>query len=140
MFNLSSSKRSKAMVLAAGLGVVAFGGVLASAATLGTLSNASLGSGVQTVASCDTDGVTVAYTNAFDATSGKYKVSSVSISGINVAVGGCVGKNLAITLKDSTQAAQGAGSGVVATATQVFTITGNTDAAVVTGAAVVIAD
>ena len=140
MFKLSGTKRSKATVLAAGLGVLAFGGVIASAATLGTISNASLGSGVQTVASCDTDGVTVAYTNTFDSTSGRYRVGSVTISGINVAVGGCVGKTLSITLKDSTQAAQGSGTGAVATASQVFTITVNTDAAVVTGAAVVIAD
>jgi hypothetical protein len=139
MINLSS-KRGKATVLAAGLGVLAFGGVLASAASLGTLSNASLGSGVQTVASCDTDGVTVTYTNSFDTTSGKYKVTSVTIAGINVAAGGCTGKNLALTLKDAANAAQGTGSGVVATTSQVFAVTGNTDASVVTGAAVVIAD
>jgi hypothetical protein len=139
-----SFRTRKAAVLIGGIGILGVTAVLASAASLGTISQGSLGSGIQVVASCDTDGVTVSYTNAYDPTSGHYKVSSVTIGGINTA---CVTKNLAITLKDSASGAGnsvGTGSGVVTvtllTPTQTFAITGNTDAALVLGAAVVIAD
>jgi hypothetical protein len=85
MIKKFASAHRKATVIAGGLGVLAFGGVIASAATLGTISNASLGAGVQVVASCDTNGVTVAYQTTFDATLGKYKVTSVDVSGIDAA-------------------------------------------------------
>lgn len=128
----------KATVLAGGLGILAFGGVLASAATLGTIGGASLGAGVQVVASCDTDGVSLAYQTAFDATTGKYKVTSVDVSGINAA---CDGKNLKMTLSNATFVAQGTvTSTVVAGPTQNFAVTGNADAGTVFNAAIVISD
>jgi hypothetical protein len=140
MFNFGS-KRRQATTVAAALGVLAFGGVLASAASLGTVSGDSLGVGVTTVASCDTDGITLGYSNTFDNTAGTYIVTAVNVSNINVGPGGCLGKVLDVTLKDNTGAAIGNGSlPVGGPMGQTVTILGNSSAASVVGAAVVISD
>jgi hypothetical protein len=131
-----SSRKNKGFLLAGALGIVAVGGVLASAASIGTVSSATLGSGVSVVASCDTDGVTVAYTNTYNPANGNYEVSSVTIGGIAAA---CNTKALAITLADGAKAAQGTGGAAVSGTTQTFAITGNSDAGVVQHAAIVIA-
>jgi hypothetical protein len=131
-----SSRKNKGFLLAGALGIVAVGGVLASAASIGTVSSNSLGSGVSVVASCDTDGVTVAYTNTYNPANGNYEVTAVTIGGIAT---DCVGKTLGITLADGTKVAKGTGGAVVATASQTFAIAGNSDAGVVQHAAIVIA-
>ena len=77
MFNFGS-KRRQATTIAAALGVLAFGGVLASAASLGTISGNTLGVGVAAVGTCDNNGVTVAYNNTFDNTAGTYQVTGVA--------------------------------------------------------------
>ena len=59
---------------AAGLAVT--GGVFASAASLGGVESANLGSSATVVASCDTDGVTVDYSTAYDSASGTYLVNT----------------------------------------------------------------
>jgi hypothetical protein len=92
--------------------------------------------------------MTATYANTFDTTTGNYKVSTITLAGLNaVASPGCSGKTVNITLKSTATGAatsQGTATGTVtlgtATATQTFTVTGNTDAATVLGAAVVIAD
>ncbi len=138
MIKKLASTHRKATVLASGLGILAFGGVIASAATLGTISDSSLGAGVQVVASCDSDGIGVAYQTTFDATSGKYKVTSVDVSGINAA---CIGKNLKMTLSNVTFVPQGTVATTAITGTpQNFVVTGNTDAGTVFNAAIVISD
>jgi hypothetical protein len=114
-----SSRKNKGFLLAGALGIVAVGGVLASAASIGTVSSNSLGSGVSVVASCDTNGVTVAYTNTYNPANGNYEVTAVTIGGINdTGTNSCVGKTLAITLADGTKVAQGTGGAVIATASQ----------------------
>jgi len=77
-----SAKRTVIAVVAA---VAAFGAVSASAATLGGLNSKSLGADANVVASCDTDGVAVAYTTAYDATAKEYLVSGVNLTSINAA-------------------------------------------------------
>ncbi len=79
-------------------GLVVFGGVIASATSLGGVSSRALGSGASVVASCDTDGVAVAYTTAFDAASGTYRVSAVTVSGIAAA---CSGQQIEVGLRNS---------------------------------------
>ncbi len=86
MFNFGS-KRRQATTIAAALGVLAFGGVLASAATLGTVSGNTLGVGVAAVGSCDSDGMSVSYSNTFDDATGTYQVTGVTIGDINVRSG-----------------------------------------------------
>ena len=76
-----------------------FGSVAASAATLGGLTAPSLGADVTTIAGCDLDGVTLAYTTAF--ASGGYVVNSVTVSGVAPA---CTGQNLRLALTDTAGA------------------------------------
>jgi len=85
------------LALAAGLAVA--GASLASAATLGGLSAHSLGANDTIVASCDTDGIGVGYSNAYDATAKKFVVSSVNLTGIDSA---CDGKTMTVALAKGT--------------------------------------
>ena len=89
--------RSRRTLLAILGGVAAFAIVIGSAATLGGIDSTSLGADDTLVASCDTDGVTSAYTSAYDATisGGGYEVASVTIGGID---DGCDGQSMSITL------------------------------------------
>ena len=142
----TSSRNKKGFLLAGALGILAVGGVLASAASIGGVTSTSLGSGVSVVASCDTNGVDLAYNNTYNTTNGKYEVSSVTISGIAAP---CVGKQLDITLADGvslTAAVVGTGGAAVTGPSQTFAITGvsagpipsNVDSASVGNAAIVI--
>lgn len=132
---MPSRRRRMAAALMSGIAV--FGAAGASAATLGGLTGATLGADVAVIASCDTDGVTLAYTNAYDTTLGRYQTTAVTVNGIAAA---CASKTLAITLKDSAGASLASGtvasiSGTSASVT--FTAPG-ANANAVTGAAVVI--
>ena len=94
-FRATTRSRVGGAVLA---GIAAFGLVGASAASLGGITSSSLGADVGVVASCDTDGVTVTFTNAYDATLGRYQATGVTVGGMNAA---CTGKALNLTLKDA---------------------------------------
>ena len=125
------ARRRGAVVL---LGIGAFGLAAASAASLGGLTSDTLGADNAAVTSCDSDGVTLAYTNAYDATAGLYKTSSVTISGMAAA---CNGKSLSITLA-SASASLGSGTAVVSGTSQTVALSTTADAKLVTQAAVVI--
>jgi hypothetical protein len=131
------AKRPKRIAIMSVVGLAAMGGAFASAASLGTITENTLGANTTVIASCDTDGVVLSYTNTYDATVGKYKVTAISVSGINAA---CATKKLDITLKNATNVAIGAGTvaSLGAGGTAAVPITGNTDANPVVGAAVVI--
>lgn len=108
----------------------------ASAASLGGITSPSLGADTATVSSCDTDGVTLAYTNTYDSTLGRYQTTTVAVSGINTS---CNTKTLSITLKDSSNASLGSGSATVSAGAATVTLSGSgANAASVTGAAVII--
>jgi hypothetical protein len=98
-----TEKKSKRRIglIAIGFGVMGTGGILASAASLGTSAAGSLATGVQIVSACDNDGVNLEYTNDFSATTGKYEITGVNITGIALA---CYGKTLKITLRSGTVA------------------------------------
>ena len=107
-------RRCGAVIL---LGIGAFGLAAASAASLGGLTTGSLGADNAAVASCDTDGVTLAYgTPAYDAATGVYKVSTATVGGI---AAGCIGKTVYVTVADATGASLGGGSAVLAAGTSV---------------------
>lgn len=93
----------------AAVAVAAFGA--ASAASLGGLSSAEVGANDTVVASCDTDGVNLTYTTAYDATASTYQVTSATVDGI---ADDCVGQTLAVTVKDADGASLSDGSIVVA--------------------------
>ncbi len=97
----TKNRKRKGAIFAVLLGVAGTGGVLASASSLGLTSSGSLGSGVQVVASCDTNGVDITYNSVYSETTGKYFVNSVDITGIATA---CAGRSLKITLTKYTTA------------------------------------
>ena len=127
--------------LIAGLAAIAvFGSVAASAATLGGVTADSLGADVTTVAACDNNGVGLSYATSFAA--GAYQVTAVTVTGI---APGCNGKNLRVTLTDSS------GASVFSSASQAVSVPGTADgsatvslgsspvsASAVSGAAVII--
>jgi hypothetical protein len=79
-----STKGRKSAAIA--LAIVGVAGLsLASAAQL-TVNSSSLGAGTSVVASCDTDGIAVTYTNVYSTTG--YNTSAVVLSGIAPACNG----------------------------------------------------
>ena len=87
------------------LGTAVFGAVFASAATLGGINSGSLGADDKAVVSCDTNGVSVAYTVEYtNANTAGYKVKDLVVAGINDA---CDGAAISVTLTDTTGAALG---------------------------------
>src|SRR5664279_1431994 len=90
------SKRKSLAIVAA---VAAFAAVSASAAGLGGLTGTSLGADTTIVASCDTDGIAVTYTTAYNVATSQYVVSAVNLAGVNAA---CNAKAANLTLSDST--------------------------------------
>jgi hypothetical protein len=98
----------KRILIALAVASLAFVSVFAMAASL-NVTSPSLGADSETVSSCDTDGVSTTYGNSFS--SGSYKVTSVTVSGIADA---CGPKGLKVTLATAAGAAVG-GEGTVAT-------------------------
>ena len=87
-------------MFARALGIVGVGGVLASAASL-NIANSTLGAGTTVIASCDTNGVSLVYTNTYVPSAGRYNTSAVTVNGLNNV---CDTKRLDITLKQNTGA------------------------------------
>ncbi|MBK5288286.1 MAG: hypothetical protein JJE46_07450 [Acidimicrobiia bacterium] len=95
--NPPRERRRRGAILLLGIG--AFGLAAASAASLGGLTSSSLGADNGAVSSCDSNGVTIAYgAPAYDGTAGLYKISTVTVGGIDAA---CAGKTVAVTLSDT---------------------------------------
>lgn len=128
-------RRRMAIAILAGLATL--GITQASAASLGGITSTSYGADVGVVASCDTDGVNIAYTNTYDATLGRYQTTTVTVSGIAAA---CASKALALTLKDSAGAVLGTGSvaSISGTSAAIAIAAPGANANAVTGAAIVI--
>lgn len=89
----------KTPLVAALVGVAVAGIVGASAATLGGLSSTGLGSDNSVVAACDTDGISIAYTTAYNATAQEYQVSAVNFTGVNAA---CNAKAASVSVRNGT--------------------------------------
>jgi hypothetical protein len=125
------SKRRR--ILAAVAAGAAFTGVLASAASLGGITAQSLGADVTTVASCDPNGVTLAYTTAYSG--GVYKVTGVTVAGI---AAGCNTFGIKVTLGDASNTSLGEATGVVGGTSVVLAFGTPISANPVTNAAVII--
>ncbi len=97
----------KRLLLALLFGSCAYAIAFASAATIGTVTDAGLGAGTTVVAACDTDGVTVAYTTAYTQNVG-YTVTGVNITNI---AGACDTKAVKVTLADANGAGNVEGTG-----------------------------
>lgn len=87
----------KRTLIALAAGIAVTGGVFASAASLGGVQSTSLGSSATVVASCDTDGVALDYSTAYNAESGTYVVNSVTVDNINDA---CKGQMIEVSLEN----------------------------------------
>jgi hypothetical protein len=125
----------KRAVLAVLVGVIAFGLAIASAASLGGINADQLGADETVVASCDTDGVDIAYATSYDVTAGAYVVDSVTVSAIAAA---CFGQDVSVTLTDGIAALDN-GTVVVPGTSATINLAGTPLASVVTGVAVLIA-
>ena len=126
---MASIRRKSAAVALAVVGVA--GLALASAAQLNVTSGA-LGAGTSVVASCDTDGVAVAFTPGYAA--GGYAATNVALNGI---AAGCDGQNYKITLTGTAGTLGSEVTGVVSGTSLTAALTG-VAAKDVTGVAVVI--
>jgi hypothetical protein len=133
---MSTNKNRKRLVVAGAAAFVAFGAVVASAAGLGGITSGSVGADTTVVASCDTDGVAVAYTTTYDATSRAYQVTGVTVSGV---ADGCSTQNLAVTLSNNAGTALANGSATVAGNSVTVALSNSVDAKALRRVAVVIA-
>ena len=82
-------------------GLIVFAAVFAMAASLGGITSGTVGADTTTVAACDSDGVTAAYTVAWEATDKRYEISTVTVGAVADA---CDSLTLSVTLTDSTGA------------------------------------
>lgn len=125
-------------LVAGGIALTVGGGIIAaSAATLGGITSNSLGADNTLLTSCDTDGVSVAYTNTYDPTGQRFVVSNAVISGINAA---CAGKVMNVELSGTGGAALSSSTSLTLTSSASQTVAFATPAVSedVLGAAVVI--
>ena len=133
---MNLARRRRRIAISVTAPAALFGLVAASAASLGGVTGPSLGADVTAVSSCDTDGVTLGYTNTYDATLGRYQTTSVAVSGINAA---CAGLTVSVTLKDNASASLSSGSATAAGTSATITLAGaGAEAKAVVGAAVLI--
>lgn len=134
-----NGRRKVIALTVAALGVIGLG--LASAAQL-NLTSGALGAGTTVVASCDTDGVTVKFADAYQTAAKGYAVTALTLSGIATA---CAGQTVTVDLLDADPAASAASltqlTGTVAAGggTLTLPVSASVKAADVKGVAVVIA-
>ena len=131
---MASKKNRSRKSLAVALAIVGVAGLsMASAAQLNVTSD-TVAAGVSVVSACDST-VAVAYGTGYSA--GTYKVTSVTVSGVDATA--CNGRTLDFTLLDSGNVSLGTGTASIVTGTTSYQVTGLTaSAAAVVGIAVVI--
>ena len=127
----------KRTIFAALLSLTIFGAVYGFAATLNVGTN-TLSAGNATVASCQASGTpTGTYTVAYDSTLGGYKVSGLTVTGLDA---GCASKAISVTLTGAANANLGTVTGTVPVGggSLALTPSGTVAAASVTGVNVAI--
>ncbi|MCP3856579.1 MAG: hypothetical protein GY698_17840 [Actinomycetia bacterium] len=125
----------KRYVVAAAAAAVAMLGAAAMAATLGGITSDNLGADRSVVASCDTDGVTTAFTVAYDATDARDEVTAVTVGGVDAS---CAGQTLTVVLADSSDVALDTASVVAASGSNVVSTSTPPDAELVANVHIVI--
>jgi hypothetical protein len=114
---------------------IAATGLFASAATVG-LTGTKLGANTEVVASCDS-AVSVSWTTAYDNTIPGYKVTNVTVSGIDDTA--CAGASLSVTLANAAGTALGsAGPVTIDAASEAMAVTGTVSAELLENVSVVI--
>jgi hypothetical protein len=129
--------KQKKTLFAFVLALTIFGAVYGFAATLNVGTN-QLSAGNATVASCEAGTATGTYAVAYDSTISGYKVTGVTVTGIDSA---CGSKTVSVTLTGAAGAnlATISGTAPVGGGSLALTPPGVTDAKLVTGVAVAIA-
>jgi hypothetical protein len=80
-------------------GLAAFGILTAAAASLGGLTSSSLGADQTVIASCDTDGIVLSYTNSYNTGTNVYTTTAVVATGVNPT---CAGKIAKLSLENGS--------------------------------------
>lgn len=106
-----------ALALLAGVSIAGIAG--ASAASLGGLTAASLGSDDSVVATCDSDGITIGYTTAYNAAVQKYQVTAVNFTAVNAA---CSLKAASVSLRQGATLLTTQTAASITVATNAFSI------------------
>ena len=127
---ISRSIAGNKALLALGAGVVATGAVAASAASLGSITPAGLGTSTASVSGCQSGSLTVAWNVAptYSATGGAgstptYTTTGLQLGGIAAA---CQGKTYKVTVGGASGASLGEGSGTTTAASATTNVTGIT--------------
>ena len=107
---------NKRTLAAAVVAVAGFGSVYAMASSLGGVTTAKVGADNVAIAACDTDGVTTAYTTAWDGTDKVYEITAVTVAGVDDA---CDGQTLSVSLTNSAGAQIGSGTLTIPTSVAV---------------------
>lgn len=134
---MSNRKNRKRAVVAGAAAFVAFGAVVASAASLGGIKTGTLGADTVAIGSCDSDGVSVAYKTGYDVKAGNYQVVAVGVNDINPT---CDGKSLRLTLTGEDGARLADGNATVSGGSATVSFTDSVAAKQVQGVAVIISD
>jgi hypothetical protein len=90
-----------------------FGIMVAGANSFLGLTTRELAGTDNPVLSCDTDGVSIAFVNAYDALSQRYRTTGATVSGIGP---GCVSASISVSLRDASGASLGSGTASVTAA------------------------
>ncbi len=98
---------NKRTIAAAIVAVAGFGSVYAMASSLGGVTSAKVGADNVAVAACDTDGVTTAYTTAWDSTDKLYEITTVTVAAVADV---CDGQTLSVSLTNSAGVQIGTGT------------------------------
>jgi hypothetical protein len=101
---------NRKIALAVGAGVIAAGGVLASAATLGGVTAGSLGTDSAVVAGCTSSGVTIKWNATPPAYAGAVAPANSTYNTANAVVNvptSCVGKKLSLAVADNSGSSSG---------------------------------
>lgn len=126
------SKRVAVAVLG-GLAVAGLAG--ASAASLGGLRADDLGSDDAVIASCDTNGIDIDFTTAYNSTLQAFEVTDVVFGDV---AAGCAGQAATVTLSDTADASLTEETGLAASTSFTLTLTTPVLADLVEGIALVI--
>ncbi len=109
-----AKKKNSRKALAVALGIMGIAGLsVASASTLNVSAGNEVAIGTDTFAPCDTDGVTVNYDYATNAsTPSGYGITNITVTGIDA---GCAGEELTLSLEDDATTPAEVYGGSVAT-------------------------
>lgn len=105
-------------------------------AVAGTTTNGDIVADNTAISSCDTSWDLAFGPPTYDATDGRYEISTVSFS--NVASPACNGQTIAVTVVNSSNVALASGSATISGATGTITLSAGADASAATSTSAVI--